>query len=445
MAQSKNARRRARRAASKKTTSGNNNRVAAVAKALKPSIQNDSKLRLSGMDRLAHVEDVSTYSTGAVVLSHRIEPEALSRLSRVASIFQRIKYLQLRFDIRAQMPTTASGGYVVGFIRDPSDLTNRSDALNFVTSQAGSQTLNWWGSTTIRVPVTPDLLFTNQVEGEGLRNCSPGQLVIVCDGPAHEKGSLSVNCTWSVELSEASFEEEEVLPISEVTVPEDFRFYNKYDTGTTYKCALMNADRSYTTIQQMGIPANTYWKLPHPVTYVLPDGDDIKGVLSSRFVCAWDQPTNGSICPAVLTSDGLIDLNEDFGDFSWSAGHAPLVTGCPVSIHAGETWIQVDRRGKPTNLLRMSPGQFRAAVQNGSMVSTQPHKRKTHLNGTYKSTYIDRLLGHMKDDGHWVYSNMTSGKAIEKPAAEKPEEGSRTKRDVSPPTSGYSGIFHQDE
>lgn len=368
--------RRKRRNNVKKQQNGNSNRFAPVATAHPPTVQMDSKLRQSGVDRLAHVESVERFESGDEVVSIRVEPSVFPRLSKLASIFQRIKYLRLRFEVRSQTPTTTAGGYVTAFIRDPSDTGEKGDMLNHLTAQAGSQTLNWWQSANVSVPVTPGLFYTSPEGGGeyGLRNFSPGRFMIVCDGKSTGAGSMTITCHWTVELSEASLEsEEDETPAKEVVITTDYCFYNKIDTASSYKCALMHDNRKYVTCKDFGVAPNTYWKMDHPITFYAPGGNsETSSVFQTYFLCAWDQPDTGSICPAVLTKDGLIDANSDFGTQVWTSGLAPMIAGETKVLHFGQTIWMVDRFGRKIDPDRLSRKAWAKRIAEGSLLLQEP-------------------------------------------------------------------------
>lgn len=326
--------------------------TAPVAKANKPTVQMDSRLRQSGTDRLAHIEDISAFSTGDVVLSEQIEPSRFERLGRLAGIFQRIKYNKLVFEIRSQTPTSTSGGYVVAFVRDPTDrIVGGDKGLNQLSAQAGSQTLNWWQSTKISVTGDKSVFFTSHPLAGDVRDFSPGRIIILCDGKTAGAGSLTITCNWQVELTEASLEDDIEEPERLVDMKYSYRLWTK-DHSTGYTVALINGDKTYTTIHQLGVPANTYWRSDRAISLLLPNdsSEGYPAVLTTNYWCCWDQPETGSIRPCFIDQDGrLLDCNTAPGSWWYPDGYGPIWPGDLSAVVVGDTWVEVGVDTKPLN------------------------------------------------------------------------------------------------
>lgn len=213
-----------------------------MARAAGPSVQPGGGLRQSGLDRITHVEDITTFKSGDTVLELAIVPGVGERLGKFASLFQRVRYDALRVEIRAQAATSTSGGYVVGFVRDPDDFAPTVNVLSYLTGQAGSKTANWWQSVVLNVGRTPDLFYTSEPSTRQIemRTLSPGKLVIACDGKATGGGSLTVLLHWTVTLLEPSMEAGGATGPASITLALDYAFWDDQNNEElTSKVALV--------------------------------------------------------------------------------------------------------------------------------------------------------------------------------------------------------------
>jgi len=158
-------------------------------------------------------------------------------------------------------------------------------------------------------------------------------------------------CTWSVELSEASIEEDIEDPIHQIDLKYGYQLYQK-DRATNYTVALINGDRSYTTCEQLGVPENTYWESDREISLILPE-EDMSGqsaVLTTRFWCCWNQPDTGCIRPAFLLANGkLQDCNTAPGSWVYPAAMGPLAVEGVLYAHKGDTWREVGVDARPLN------------------------------------------------------------------------------------------------
>lgn len=94
---------------------------------------------ISGTDRVHHVKDISKLKSGEIIYKVAITPNMVERLATAARNFQRIRYRKLRFDINVQMPTNSGGGYVAGFVADPTDeYPEGEESLKRLTANKGS-------------------------------------------------------------------------------------------------------------------------------------------------------------------------------------------------------------------------------------------------------------------------------------------------------------------
>lgn len=161
---------------------------------------------VAGVDRISHIEDVSKYNHGVVVIDELVSASSFSRLARVAGAYQKIRFRKLVFRVVPMVSTAVGGGYVVAFVRDPSDLppTQSLALLNWATSQQGSVTTKWWQSASVAAAVSDRTYYTSS--SEEVREYSPGRLVVVVDGKSTSPGPMTIFADWSVTLTQASLE-----------------------------------------------------------------------------------------------------------------------------------------------------------------------------------------------------------------------------------------------
>lgn len=179
---------------------------APVARAFQLTQKSTGRTRMSGMDRLLHIPDVSALGEGSIPVLIHFGPDHLPRLKTLSNAFKRIRYLHLEFIVEPQISTASSGGYVASFIRDTADLPTGTLGLSMLTSSTGSRTTKWWESVTVAAGKLPDLYYT-QTELSELRWSSPGIFALGVDGKCNTPGSpLTVYCRYTVEMSEPALE-----------------------------------------------------------------------------------------------------------------------------------------------------------------------------------------------------------------------------------------------
>lgn len=156
---------------------------------------------MSGTDRIFHGEISNKEAEGAIKCSLLVTPALFTRLATVARAYQRIRYKSLRFVIDTQIGTTTSGGYVVGFVRDPADDVT---TLNSLLAQKGSVATKWWQTSSVTATPPNKLFYTS--ESVEIREFSPGKLILMVDGKASQVGSFTIFAHWTVELTGAGLE-----------------------------------------------------------------------------------------------------------------------------------------------------------------------------------------------------------------------------------------------
>lgn len=154
----------------------------------------------SNTDRLHHETVPAGAPRGHVIYDQIITPAIAARLQTQASLFQKIHYKSLRFEIQTQTPTTNSGGYVVAFLHDPQmEVGTGEAALRALTAIQGTKTSKFWQSTDISVKTTQQEYYT--LQGNDVRLFSPGRFIVLTDGPPTENVSITILFHWTVGLS----------------------------------------------------------------------------------------------------------------------------------------------------------------------------------------------------------------------------------------------------
>ncbi|APG75928.1 Capsid [Wuhan pillworm virus 3] len=146
---------------------------------------------VSGFERLGSIDIVNAASA-----SWQVNAWMTPRLQAMSSAFQRIHYLSLKVNVVAFGSAIGTGGYVIGFVADPSDAT---PTISQLQSQAGARTCKSWENCDVPLVVPGTLYYTSR-DNEP-RWYSPGRIVILVDGIASAGGKLVINLHWSVRLS----------------------------------------------------------------------------------------------------------------------------------------------------------------------------------------------------------------------------------------------------
>lgn len=155
-------------------------------------------MTLVGEDRLAF----QTVKTGATpMLSYPVAVGMSSRLSAVGRAFQRVKWNRVSVSVVPQVSVTTNGGYVAGFVMDPSD--DAVDAVQLTANQ-NSQTRKWFESCVCVMPRKPDLLYTSS--GSDPRLSQPARFWVIGEGTPQNPVPLVLTVKWSVTFSEPTVE-----------------------------------------------------------------------------------------------------------------------------------------------------------------------------------------------------------------------------------------------
>lgn len=160
-------------------------------------------IRVTGTDKLYGEDNVPQKHRGEVLLAIRINPASFPRLSRMASTFQKYRFLRMDFRIVSMASTSTSGGYIIGFIPDPDDLADTWTTEQLL-STPHCRIVKAWESATIGATLESKWLYTNT--GMESRLYSPGIFVIMVEGSIPGTAPLSVYVDWVAEMHTPSLE-----------------------------------------------------------------------------------------------------------------------------------------------------------------------------------------------------------------------------------------------
>jgi hypothetical protein len=180
--------------------------IAPVAVGLPNSFSSSSRqrsVRMSGYDRLTHIEDASAFTFGSVVFDQVLNTSVLPRLQTASRAFQRVHYHSITVCVDTMAPTSVSGGYVAAMVRDASEVLP-DDPQAFITAQDNSIAAKWWQEGMTRETRFPDLFYTSP--GDDPRLYTPARFILVCNGKANQTTPITINVKWDVTLSEPSLE-----------------------------------------------------------------------------------------------------------------------------------------------------------------------------------------------------------------------------------------------
>lgn len=152
-----------------------------------------SSIVLSGEDR---IDSFTVTNASSLFYSVPITAGLSLRLSNVAKAFQRISWLGCTVRVIPQAPLTTKGGYVAGFVMDPSDKAVTAAEL---TAAQGSKTCKWYETCVSSMPSKRQLLYTSA--GEDPRLSSPGTFWVVSEGNPADNITVIVTINWRVRLS----------------------------------------------------------------------------------------------------------------------------------------------------------------------------------------------------------------------------------------------------
>lgn len=210
-----------------------------------------------------------------------ITPTITRRLSTQASLFQRVKYHKLEFEIQTQVATTTSGGYVAAFYKDPSmDVGSGVEALNRMAAVQGSKTSKNWVSLNMSVTPTQDKLYT--ANGNEIRMFSPGRFRMLTDGTPSNDINVTINLVWTCTFSEPALQRLPLsLPLATLTASylktsdntDELKAFNR--TSTTQPDVAVSIEDAFPMLPSASIigPNVLFYQLPAPFTTLDSSGD----------------------------------------------------------------------------------------------------------------------------------------------------------------------------
>lgn len=227
--------------------------------AVRQTVEDDRSTH-RGVDRVAHVADVSKFADGAVVCRVPVNAGTFSRLSALAETYQQVRFMTLSFRVTPYANANCGGGYVAAFVRDPDDEppSTPTARLNWLSSQAGSISTRWSQQSSVRAMASDRWFYTSPgVEG---REYSPGTLYVVADSKATAASGMTIWATWTVSFRKATLESH---PLKGLTAAQNLYTQNGHiglfgKDGTTW---VDDNDKLFP-----GWSLNKSLRLPYPIT-----------------------------------------------------------------------------------------------------------------------------------------------------------------------------------
>lgn len=357
-----------------------------------------SRLARSGVDRFYHVDALDPPGSGALLVQTPFCPAKAPGLARFSSLYQRVRYHNLRFEIRTSVPTTTSGGYIAAFIRDPDDLVEDLTGealLSHLTGTEGAVQASWWSNKDVVVNQIPDLYYTggDLLKGDRRRFC-PGKFVLACDGKPNQPLQFTILVHWS-----ATFEEPALLvegceaPKSSVVVEltDGYRFWSADNSPeTTWKTALCYKDGKDPTKyrfvhpKDIGLVEGGIYRCPKYIVGGAGNGTRPLFTETEYLYCTGDD--DGPIVPAgryyhtIDDQNGewrVVSLNQNIDQCDWGPYNANGVTVAQMcKFHPGDIFEQVDMHGAP-------------------MKGKLQHERAAIINKT-RQHYIEQKAAYLK-------------------------------------------------
>jgi len=362
------------------------------------SNQTRSLQQHSNTDRLAHVVVSAGTARGSEIYSQVITPSVAARLRTQASLFQKIEYAKLRFEIQTQAPTTVSGGYVVAFLHDPEmDVGTGETALRSLTAVQNTTTSKFWQSSVFNLQTTKQQYYT--LSGQDIRLFSPGRLVVMVDGTPSEDVSITILMHWTVKFTRPALQRlvaslPQVVVTSSILYASDTAVhYSNWSGGNTFEPAIDGVAGVAGNLENAlsGVPpasalgSNRYYvRIPQPVSInVQPDRGG--GVKIANFISlSWnDGHLHGDWCE--LPDDNFI-IFPTLGRFEIVQGTrlTPVVpdeffgsTGGPFLVTASPS-VSVNRREMISKIYSALPTE-ESTIQPMPMESLQDKLSKLAL------------------------------------------------------------------
>jgi len=234
-----------------------------------------SRVHQTNTDRLIQSTIPVRFERGNIVIDQLVTANITDRLRTQASLFQRIKYRRLTFEIQTQTSTTTTGGYAVAFLKDPMmEIGTGTSALKKLTAVQGSKTSKWWQSTVL--DVIPNQMQYYCANGTDLRWYSPGRLVILGDGPPNEEVNITIILKWVVELTEPAMQAIPATYPKATLTASCLKYQSGTDGGSDGRLRAFNVDpkgvETEVDIENAfsGLPTHNVFENIHNVYYQLP-------------------------------------------------------------------------------------------------------------------------------------------------------------------------------
>ena len=236
----------------------------------------------AGTDLVTRLTVPASTAAGALILDTAITPSLGPRLKTLASAWQRIRYLRMRFQVNATGSSLVGGSYVAAFVPDPADKPPLTNADSWIMAHEGATQSSWWVSVDVVGPCPPQTLYTNFEQSEP-RLSSPGRFVIACINPPSADTTLSLNWDWRVVFSQPSLEQLSTegvytlnkdcrLPLTDYSAGQPFikilqtRLLDFGATLTDEDQAFQSAGALRPTDFTPTLPLGTILALPEPLT-----------------------------------------------------------------------------------------------------------------------------------------------------------------------------------
>lgn len=229
---------------------------------------------LSGEDRLDMFTAKRSQTT---VVSYNMASSMSLRLSHIAKAYQRIQWLSLTVTVTPQVSVVTNGGYVCGFIMDPSDESVTARQLSAVQ---GSTTKKWYESCRVSMPRKLEVLYTS--DSEEKRLSIPAKFWLITEGQPSNDVPVVLTVNWRVKLMEPTIETGSSF--SFVTVGDIISKPNNYNTTWKKPDGTKTDDFSeFVPPEVNNIKGLTYFRVPtFTVEYAEGTGDT--GTIQCHFI-----------------------------------------------------------------------------------------------------------------------------------------------------------------
>jgi hypothetical protein len=251
---------------------------APVALATRARLVTTDRMAFTGTERVDAVQaTVQSCAAGAYIFHITFDNTLLPRLAAVSRTYQRISYKLLQFDVCAQNPSSTSGGYAAAWVADPDDNILRSSNL---LSHKGAVQRKWWEDAVVPGPVRPDQEFYTSLSVAGsLRFHSPGQFVIICDNPPSQAIVMTVNCKYSVVLSQPSIESGAGDTPDVIRAARDLRVC----TGESWLQSTVGNFIGTADLFDPPPTTESIYRLPYPIGIEFTEGTGDEGTVQCNF------------------------------------------------------------------------------------------------------------------------------------------------------------------